>query len=160
MTKAGFWAIGGARLSFRKDGKWYADEEVIGNRRIAKLFSQHIRDDGEGGWVINIGIDRQPCEVQDTPLVVTSIDGDPESGVTLHANDGGLDVLQPATLRLSEDNVLYCRLDRGERGVMPARFLRPAYYQFTAYMKEDESGPFFLFGDSIVRLEPGGTVGD
>jgi len=147
MTKAGFWAIGGARLSFRKDGKWYADDEVIANRRIAELFSKHVRRDGNAGWVIDIDIDRQPCEVEDTPLVVTSINGDPASGIRLRVNDGRVDVLAPGTLSLSEDNVLYCRLDRGERGEMEARFLRPAYYQFTAYMEEDERGPYFRFGD-------------
>ncbi len=159
MTRAGFWAIGGAKLSFGKDGKWYADGEVIGNRRIAELFSQHLRRDGEGGWVIDIGIDRQPCEVEDTPLVVTSVDGDPASGIVLCVNDGRSDALDPATLSVSEENVLYCKLDRGERGVMAARFLRPAYYQLTAHMEEDEQGPFFRFGESILRLRPGSAVG-
>ena len=37
--KAGFWAIGGYEISFRKDGRWYADDEVIENPRIALLFS-------------------------------------------------------------------------------------------------------------------------
>ena len=31
MPRAGFWAIGGYKISFRSDGRWYADEEVIAN---------------------------------------------------------------------------------------------------------------------------------
>lgn len=154
MTRAGFWAIGGAELSFRKDGKWYADDEVIANRRIADLFSKHIYRDGKGGWVIDIGIDRQPCKVEDTPLVVTSVDGDPASGIKLSVNDGCRDTLDPGTLRVGDDNVLYCRLNRGDRGEMEARFLRSAYYQLAVYTDEDDDGPFLRLGDSVVRLQP------
>ena len=56
MPKAGFWASGGYKISFRRDGCWYADDEVIVNRRIARLFTRHVCTDGEGGWVIDVGI--------------------------------------------------------------------------------------------------------
>ena len=83
MPKAGFWAIGGAEISFGSDGIWYADGESIANRRIAELFSRHV------------------CR------------GD----------------------------------DGGERGSMPARFLRPAYYALARSMT--------VAGDAAV-LETGG----
>ena len=68
-------------------------------------------------------------------------------------------LFRSTTLRVSEENVLYCTLDRGERGLMRARFLRPAYYRLTAYVEEDEEGPFFRFGDSILRLRPAAVTG-
>ena len=76
MPKAGFWAIGGYAISFRRDGRWYADDEPIANPRIARLFSEHVRADGKGGWMIDVGIDRQSVSIEDTALVVTSIEGD------------------------------------------------------------------------------------
>ncbi len=62
--------IGPRSIRFGKDGHWYADDDVIANVRIARLFSQHIQGDGEGGWVIDVGVDRQSVEVDDTPMVV------------------------------------------------------------------------------------------
>ena len=70
MAMAGFWSIGGYQISFRKDGRWYADDEVIGNARIARLFAENVQSDGKGGWVIDVGIDRHPVTVEDTALVV------------------------------------------------------------------------------------------
>ncbi len=128
MPRAGFWAIGGADISFGTDGRWYADGEPIANRRIAGLFSRHIRRGDDGGWVIDIGIDRQEVRVDDTPLVVVAVDGDSAAGFTVRCNDAVSEPLDPASLRVGDADVLYCEVDRGERGRMPARFLRPAYY--------------------------------
>jgi hypothetical protein len=128
VPRAGFWAIGGYAISFRRDGRWYADEEVIANDKIALLFSRHVQPDGSGGWVIDLGIDRQPVEVEDTALVVTVFEGDPQRGYRIRTNDGVEEPLDCSTLRVAGANVLYCDVDRGERGVITARFLRPAYY--------------------------------
>lgn len=138
MAKAGFWAIGGYKISFRKDGRWYADEEPIANPHIARLFSEHVRPDGKGGWMIDVGIDRQVVTVEDTALVVTAVDGDRASGFRVRANDGLVDTLDCTTLAIGPDNVLYCELDRGERGRIRARFLRGPYYVLAGLMRIDE----------------------
>ncbi|RMD85465.1 MAG: DUF1285 domain-containing protein [Candidatus Dadabacteria bacterium] len=138
---AGFWPIGGYRISFRRDGRWYADDEPIENRKIAKLFSQHVCRDEDGAWQIDLGVDRQRVEVEDTPLVVVSVDGDPDRGFTVRANDDISSPLDCSTLCVGEDHVLYCQLDRGERGMLPARLLRPAYYQLAAWIEEGPEGP-------------------
>jgi hypothetical protein len=139
MPSAGFWSIGGYKISFRKDGRWYADEEVIGNPRIARLFAENVQSDGKGGWVIDVGIDRHPVTVEDTALVVTVLEGDPVTGFRVRANDGVTDDLDCATLSIGDDNVLYCELDRGERGRIRARFLRGPYYLLTGHVEIDEA---------------------
>ncbi len=141
MRREGFWAIGGYKISFRRDGCWYADEEVIANRRISRLFSRHLRGDGEGGWVIDVGIDCHPVTVEDTPLVVTWVDGDPGSGFTIRTNDDESEVLDCTSLEVGEAEVLYCEVNRGERGRMRARFLRPAYYALAAYVELEGGRP-------------------
>lgn len=141
MPKAGFWSIGGYEISFRKDGNWYADEEVIANPRIARLFSQHVQADGEGGWVVDIGIDRQPVVVEDTPLVVIALDGDPQAGFRTTTNDGVSGELALDTLRIGAGNVLYCDVDRGERGILRARFLRGPYYALARYVDDYDGVP-------------------
>ena len=139
MPKAGFWAIGGYKISFRTDGRWYADEEVIANERIALLFSRSIRADGQGGWIVDVGVDRQPVTVTDTALVVLTVRGTPEKGFFVKANDGLESELDCTTLTVGADNVLYCTLDRGERGGIEARFLRPAYYELARWI-DDKTG--------------------
>ena len=139
MPKAGFWAIGGYKISFRTDGHWYADEEVIGNPRIALLFSRSIRADGKGGWIVDVGVDRQPVTVTDTALVVLSVRGTPDKGFVVKTNDDVESELDCSTLAIGADNVLYCTVDRGERGIFEARFLRPAYYELARWI-DDKSG--------------------
>jgi hypothetical protein len=150
MPLAGFWAVGGYTISFRRDGAWYADDERIRNPRIQLLFSRSLRrDDREGapdlprytGWLLDVGVDRLSVVVEDTPLVVTGVDGDPDRGFTILTNDGESGELDPATLEVGDDDVLYCRVDRGERGTMRARFLRPAYYRLARFVEAGDDGP-------------------
>ncbi|HVO83919.1 MAG TPA: hypothetical protein VMU60_05795, partial [Syntrophobacteria bacterium] len=50
--------------------------------------------------------------------------------------------LDPASLWVGEENVLYC-IVKAEG--LPARFLRPAYYQLAEFIQEDTArGGFYL----------------
>src|SRR6185369_954497 len=161
MPQAGFWAVGGYNISFRKDGAWYADDERIRNSRIQLLFSRSIRrDDRDGapslprytGWLLDVGVDRQPVTVEDTPLVVTGIDGDPAHGFFIRTNDGESGPLDVATLEVGDNEVLYCTVDRGERGRLRARFLRPAYYRIAEHIDWENGHALLRSGTQTQRL--------
>jgi hypothetical protein len=161
MPQAGFWAVGGYTISFRRDGSWYADDERIRNSRIQLLFSQSVRrDDRENapnlprytGWLLDVGVDRQPVIVEDTPLVVTGIDGDRDKGFTIRTNDGVSEPLDPSTLEVGDDEVLYCTVDRRERGRLKARFLRPAYYYLAKFVELEGLAPVLRVGGRSWRL--------
>ena len=140
--KAGFWSIGGYEISFRVDGRWYADEEPVENAKIALLFSRHVQPDGTGeGWVIDLGIDRQSVTIEDTALVVTAVRGTARDGFDVTTNDGETSALDCSTLVTGDDNVLYCRVDRGARGSIRARFLRAPYYDLARWVEAGEMGP-------------------
>jgi len=143
MAKAGFWAIDPTRkIHFGKDGWWYANDERIQNRRINVLFSQHLRRTPEGTYEIAIGWDKVTVEIEETPYVITRVTGDPAQGFILRLNDESDEQLDPATLSIGHENVLYCQVKAGEH---PARFLRPAYYQLTEHVQEEgTSGQFSL----------------
>jgi hypothetical protein len=94
---------------------------------------------------------KQRCylEVEDTPLVITGVlhtaerEGDKPGQLLLaikHLETP--EPLDPASLWIGEQNVLYCRvMDDG----IPARFLRPAYYQLAEFIHEDkEQNRFYL----------------
>jgi hypothetical protein len=159
--RAGFWAIGGYKISFRKDGRWYADDEVIENPKIARLFSQHVQRDGQGGWVIDLGIDRQPVRVEDTPLVVVTVRGDRDSGFRVTTSDGQTDELAYRSLCVGPEDVLYCTVDRGSRGHLRARFLRPAYYILAASVEQIDGDPCLQVRGQHYPIRPcaAGSVG-
>ncbi|MGH7822170.1 MAG: DUF1285 domain-containing protein, partial [Candidatus Binatia bacterium] len=126
MARAGFYAIESHAIRFGRDGEWYSDGERIANPKIARLFSRSLRKDPAGaGYLLQMGDERAPIEVEDTPFVVLQLDGDPRSGFVLLLNDDTRERLDPETLRVGGDNAFYCRVKDGE---YEARLLRPAYY--------------------------------
>ncbi len=74
MPRAGFYTVESGKISFRKDGNWYSDEERIDNPRIALLFSHSIRQNPDGSWFLQVAEERASIAVEDTPYVVKSID--------------------------------------------------------------------------------------
>ncbi len=141
MPSAGFYAIESHTIRFGRDGEWYSDGERIANRRIADLFSRCVRRSPQGGYVLQMGDERAPLEVEDTPFVVRQIEGGAERGFTLVLNDGTREPLDPDTLRAGGDNAFYCRVKAGE---CEARLLRPAYYALTQCAKPAPDGRFVL----------------
>ncbi len=141
MPRAGFYAVESGKISFRRDGNWYSDEERIDNPRIALLFSQSIKQNPDGSYFLQVAEERAPITVEDTPYVVRSVDGDGNRGYTLILNDDSHEALDPSTLEVGADNVLYARVKGGKHR---ARFLRPAYYHLSGNFESDASGRFFL----------------
>jgi hypothetical protein len=67
--------------------------------------------------------------------VVVQVEGDPARGFELVLNDETREALDPSTLRVGADHVLYARVKDGRHD---ARFLRPAYYEL---MRHAVAGP-------------------
>ena len=140
MAQAGFWAVSSGKISFRRDGRWYSDDEPINNPRIAKLFSRCLRQLDDGRWQIAMADERAFVDIDDTPWVVTGIGGDAAAGFTIRLNDDTEEPLDATTLTVGPANVLYTRVKDGRH---PARFLRPAYYQLAPAIAE-RAGRFVL----------------
>ena len=142
MPGAGFYAIHTAKLSFRADGRWYADDEPVVHPRLARLFSRYLRRKPSAGY--EIWIDERyhaDVEIEDTPYVVTSVHADGGQSLKIELNDGTTEQLNPDTLEVGTGNVLSCAV---KQGTERARFLRPAYYQLTAFIEEPAPGHFLL----------------
>lgn len=161
MPRAGFWAIDPTRkIHFGKDGWWYANDERIQNPRINKLFSTCLRQTSDRGFEIVLGRDRAAVEIEDTPYVVTRVFGDAMQGLTLRLNDDSEEALAPDTLEVGDGDVLYCRVKNRR---YPARFLRPAYYQIAADIREEtgqeEGGTGFVLriGEAAYPIRRAGA---
>jgi hypothetical protein len=146
MPRAGFYAIQNSEIRFGRDGRWYADGQAIANARIADLFSQHVQRRPDGGYMLRIADEQAPIVVEDTPYVVTGAETGADGAVWLELNDHTRERLDPHTLRIGPDDVLYCRV---KQNTEPARFLRPAYYQVAEHIGRTESGAF------VFRLPDG-----
>ena len=141
MPRAGFTAISSGKIKFGKDGLWYSDDEVIPNRAIRRLFSQALRVLPDGRGRLELGEDKADVLIEDTPWVVTAVEGSPTTGFTVVLNDETRERLDPVSLRVGVENVLYCRV---KGGTHEARFLRPAYYDLTRHVETDTGGEAVL----------------
>ena len=141
MARAGFYAIHNSAIRFGRDGHWYADGQVIANPRIADLFAQHVQRRPDGGYMLRIADEQAPITVEDTPYVVTGAEIAPDGGAWIELNDRSRERLDPQTLQVGADDVLYCRVKGGQE---PARFLRPAYYQIAQHISAAEPGTFIF----------------
>jgi len=151
MPRAGFYAVESGKISFRKDGNWYSDDERIDNPRIALLFSKSIKRNPDGSFFLQVAEERASINVEDTPYVVKSIEDDGKGGFIIVLNDDTREALVPESLEVGAENVLYARVKGGN---FRARFLRPAYYHLSANFEADDAGRFFLkVGDKRYPLD-------
>jgi hypothetical protein len=151
VPTAGFYAIESHRITFGKDGEWYSDGERIANQRIADLFARCVRRNPSGGYMLQMGDEKAPLEVEDTPFVIRQIEGDPRSGISVVLNDGSREVLEPGSVRSGADNALYCRVKGGE---CEARLLRPAYYTLARWIRETDGRFALRIGGRKYPIEP------
>jgi len=141
MARAGFYAVESGKISFRRDGNWYSDDERIENARIALLFSRSIKCNPDGSFYLQVAEERAPIAVEDTPYVVKAVKEAADGGFTIVTNDELSELLDPATLEVGHDNVLYCRV---KGGIFRARFLRTAYYHLSNNFVADEDEAFSI----------------
>ena len=126
-----------------QEGDWYYRGSVMQRGDIVSHLCQHLRkEESSGRYIIQMGKQRCYLEVEDTPLVVTSVfqeeAREKEGQEQLYLSIKHLpthESLNPRTLWVGEGNVLYCRV---KEDAIPARFLRPAYYQLAEFIQEDE----------------------
>ncbi len=141
MARAGFYTVESGKISFRRDGNWYSDEERIDNPRISLLFSQSIKQNPDGSYYLQVAEERAPITVEDTPYVVQTLEDDELGGFAIVLNDGSHEPLDPGALEVGADNVLYAKV---KGGAHRARFLRTAYYHLSDCFESDDAGHFFV----------------
>jgi hypothetical protein len=141
MPRAGFYTVESGKISFRRDGNWYSDDERIDNPRIALLFSQSIKRNPDGSYYLQVAEERASITVEDTPYVVKSLEDDQLGGFMIVLNDETREPLDPANLEIGADSVLYALVKGGQAR---ARFLRSAYYHLSDHFESDTDGRFYL----------------
>jgi hypothetical protein len=122
-----------------KEGIWYYGDKEISRKEVVFFFYKNLTRDQKGRYLIELENERCYVEVEDTPFVVRSAqkmvsEGKNHEIICLALSDGTSERLDPATLLVGRENVLYCTI---KSGVFSARFSRAAYYQIADYIEYD-----------------------
>jgi len=140
-----------------KDGVWYYEGNEMFRKNILETFFQELERDSTGRYVINHNGQSFAIEVEDVPYAVRSVElSSDEQGraafFNLVLSDDTVEKLAPGTLRMGEDNVLYCSV-KGNR--FEARFTRNSYYQFAEYIQCDsEKNTYYIKLDDCIYEIP------
>lgn len=131
---------GGGDIFLDKEGRWFHEGVEITHKLTVELFNKSIEKDPEGGYRLVVGPEWSPLTVEDTPYMVREVTVD-EDRAGIRLSDGTLEDLDPETLRVGNDNVLYCEV-KGAR--FPARFTRPAYYHIMLNRLEETADGYAI----------------
>jgi hypothetical protein len=128
-------------IQIDKDGIWYYRGAHMFRKEILCVFFEHLKIDDCGRYFIELDNEIYYLDVEDTAFVVTAVykthtsdNGHEQIEVLL--SDDCREVLDPDSLSIGRDNVMYCRV-KGGRFV--ARFVRKSYYQLAEFIEEDET---------------------
>jgi uncharacterized protein len=129
-----------------KDGVWYYRGNEMFRKDIVKLFYQNLKRDETGSYYIDLENDLASLEVEDTAYVVTAVNklGSPAEGnerISVLLNDETQEELDCNSLRIGDDNILYCTVKADGHG---ARFLRSSYYQIAEFFDYDDTGDSYF----------------
>ena len=130
------------KIVLTKNGAWLSNGEEILHAGTVAGFSNHVHRTPIG-FEIRIGNETKPIEVEDTLYFVTSLDGNPAQGFTLHLNDGRRIKLLTETLNY-RDGRLSCLVPHSsDSGNEEAKFLSSSYHELLKHLEKDEAG-FFI----------------
>lgn len=127
------------------EGEWYHRGNRIIRREILELLYEKLDRLPGGEFVLAEGPEHCVLDVADVPFVISRVDLETKNGkerIALRLKHlSRRETLDPKTLRVGKDNVLYCRV-RGGR--FTARFSRPAYYQMAEFVKEAPGEEYYI----------------
>jgi len=129
------------------EGEWYNKGMKIFREEIIEIFLDNLHLNPDGTFFIEWKQSRCFLKAADTPLVIARVDlvkseGSKAEILLRFRHLPAVEPLDPTTLYVGENHVLYCLVHGGK---LPARFSRPAYYQFAEWIREDErTGDFYV----------------
>jgi uncharacterized protein len=137
-----------AGITVDVEGNWYYMGNMMTREDILELFLGHLEETPGGQFRIALQGRVCPIGVSDTPFVISRVDRqrltDPhQEAILVHLKHQSVaEVLDPSTLYVGRENVLYCAVRAGS---FRARFSRPAYYQIAEWIaQDDDSESFYL----------------
>ena len=112
-------------LTISPEGVFHHHGAPVENEKVQVLFSQGVRVREDGRVILRVGPQWCYVAADDTPYVILGLSGLQTEQPQMRLNTGVKEVLDPSTLWVSEDDVLYARVNGG----VLARFSRNAFHQ-------------------------------
>jgi len=119
-----------------REGTWFYQGHEILRRDIVRLFYRNLHlDAATSRYFIQIGSQRCYVSVEDAPYSVRAVQPDSSGDrIYLQLSDDSREKLDPETLHIGSDNVMYCRVKAGR---FLARFCSSAYYRLAESIEYD-----------------------
>lgn len=136
----------GIRLD--SNGQFWHDGQKVTHPGILRAWHRGLERAPDGRYLIRFGHDWAFVRVDDAPFFVLRAFPE-EKGVRLRLSNGVEEFLQPQTLGLSKDGVLYCKV----MGDHVAKFSRQAQADIGALLRQDGERFLLLLDDSTWPIE-------
>lgn len=127
----------GIRLA--ADGTFWHDGEAVRHPAIAAAWHRGLERAPDGRYLIRFGHDWAFVTVEDAPFVVRRAVTTP-THISLLLSNGKEEPLDPTSLALSDQGILYCRVMGDHR----ARFSRQAQADIGAHLQPGERDGYVL----------------
>ena len=126
-------------IKIDKDGVWYYKGAEMFRKDILGLFYQSLKREDSGRYIVEFEDERCYLDVEDTPFVVKAVQwsgskNDNNEAIHISLNDQTDEKLDPDTLWMGQDNILYCPVKDKK---FYARFSRAVYYQIANHIEYD-----------------------
>ena len=137
------------------DGRWLHGDEPL-HPKVAILFAKCLIPKENGEYELQVGQQKAPVLVSDAGFFVRTIRVvmvDPESiqEVRLKISDGTEELLDLATMMMSSDNALYCRIQRHGFEI-PCKFTAQQYHELGLLAQFEGEDALLVCGDNKYRL--------
>ncbi|MEZ4409592.1 MAG: DUF1285 domain-containing protein [Polyangiales bacterium] len=144
-----------SRIVIDRDGHVFHEGLRVAHPRLEEaLLSWVDWDDATSRWVLRNALDWCFVTVEHTPLAVRAVDASPDSDVvTLTLSDGTREALDPDTLRVELDGVVYARVKNGR---VPARFDRQPAFRLLSLAEGEGDDARLTLGGRDFPLRPTG----
>jgi hypothetical protein len=133
------------RYFMDKEGRLFFQGNQITDPWVYRFFLRSLKETEDGRLLVICENEHCYIEAEDVPYVVNDINViQDERGrikqIELIFNGGYKEELDPSTLFVGKENVLYCRVRKGK---FPARFNRKSYYHIVNFIEYNDKSREF-----------------
>ena len=136
------------RYRIDKDGGFWHEGTEVRDANVISFFLRGLKRTEDGRLVVMCAGEENEVLADDVPYVVRMIEFT-EDGVTLLFAGNFREALDPETLRVGEENVLYVKV---RKGAFDARFTRPAYMKLSEKIAETSKGYVLKLGKKAYPI--------
>lgn len=131
------------------EGVFWHDGSELDDPELLYFFMDKMKHEANGSLQLMCQGELCTFKCEDVPYVVQSFD-EVKEGLQLHFPGNYHEILDASTLKVGKENVLYCKVKKGE---FEARFSRKAYLELAKKIVQKKTGYFLQLNDQSYPIE-------